>query len=300
MNDVTMNDVLEQQMIDIIRRLSQPLKIIATQMEPCGLEGTPPVRAILFDIYGTLFISASGDISMPGHQAATNTKLSQLLAHFKINKSPEQVEHAFYRLVEEEHSLHRERGIDFPEVRYEEIWATALESMDINRMKLFAVFHEAAVNPVHPMPRLLETLIYLKKQGVVLGIISNAQFFTPLLFPALLQRSLTELGFHPNLTLFSFDCGIAKPSRFMFDAALTILNSEGIGPEQTVYVGNDILKDIKPAREVGFRTLLYAGDRRSLRLRDQDPQCADVYPHGIITQLDQLSQLTFMKRKKKH
>jgi putative hydrolase of the HAD superfamily len=63
----------------------------------------------------------------------------------------------------------------------------------------------------------------------------------------------------------------------------------GVEPSAVLYVGNDMLKDIHPARSVGFRTALFAGDRRSLRLRQEDSRCRKLSPDLIVTDLGQLA-----------
>ena len=56
-------------------------------------------------------------------------------------------------------------------------------------------------------------------------------------------------------------------------------------------LGNDMLNDIYPARNVGFQTALFAGDKRSLRLRTEDPRCRDLTSDLVVTDLGQLIQL---------
>ena len=65
----------------------------------------------------------------------------------------------------------------------------------------------------------------------------------------------------------------------------------GISPEETLYVGNDKLNDIWPAAQLGLKTALFAGDQRSLRLREDDTRCSDLEPDLIITKLSQLPDL---------
>ena len=45
-----------------------------------------------------------------------------------------------------------------------------------------------------------------------------------------------------------------------------------------------------PADAVGFQTALFAGDRRSLRLRTEDRRCLDLRPDLVLTDLGQLNQ----------
>ena len=47
--------------VTIMRRQSRPLEPVPTGVSPV-LRELPAIRAVMFDIYGTLLISASGDI----------------------------------------------------------------------------------------------------------------------------------------------------------------------------------------------------------------------------------------------
>jgi len=49
-----------------------------------------------------------------------------------------------------------------------------------------------------------------------------------------------------------------------------------------------MLNDILPAQRIGFKTALFAGDKRSLRLRPDDARCEDIVPDIIVTDLLQL------------
>ncbi len=130
----------------------------------------------------------------------------------------------------------------------------------------------------------------LRRRKLRLGIVSNAQFFTPLLFEAYLSRTLAELGLEATLCSWSWQLGEAKPSKSMFTGPLNALARDGIQPDEVLYVGNDMLNDIRTASLCGCRTALYAGDARSLRLREDDPRCQGVAPTAIINSLHQLGE----------
>jgi putative hydrolase of the HAD superfamily len=135
------------------------------------------------------------------------------------------------------------------------------------------------------MPGMLECLHRLRDAGLRLGIVSNAQFYTPLLFPALVERSIEQCGFEPDLCVFSFEHGVAKPGTAIYDRAIERLAGEGIAPAETLYVGNDMLNDIAPAAALGMRTALFAGDGRSLRWRENDARVAGLSADLILTDL---------------
>jgi putative hydrolase of the HAD superfamily len=131
-------------------------------------------------------------------------------------------------------------------------------------------------------------LSILKNRNILMGIISNAQFYTPYLFHGFLHSHPKDLGFHPELTFYSFKFGYAKPSIFMFQIAAERLENRSIPAHSTLFLGNDMLNDIHPAKQIGFKTALFAGDARSLRLRKDDHRCKNLDPDLVITDLGQL------------
>jgi putative hydrolase of the HAD superfamily len=126
---------------------------------------------------------------------------------------------------------------------------------------------------------------------LAVGIVSNAQFYTPLVLEHLLKRDLKSLGISPEMQVYSYRLGHAKPSPMLFDAARRSLATLDISPRQTLYVGNDMLNDVWAARQAGLQTALFAGDARSLRRRSDDPRCRDLEPDLVITDLGQLAAL---------
>ncbi len=250
-----------------------------------------PVRAVIFDIYGTLFISASGDISMAQKDLLPAANLAALFEKYKISRSPSQIENLLFQAIKSDHEEKKAAGINFPEVTIDRIWMQVLESKNLKIARQFAVEYEMIINPVYPMPHLLETLQTLKQKNIPLGIISNAQFFTPHLFDFFCSDFPDKLGFDPDLIFYSYAYGYAKPSLYLFDQAVSELNRKGLKPADVLYVGNDMLNDIYPAHTIGFQTCLFAGDTRSLRLREKDPKCIALKPDAIIIELNQLTDM---------
>jgi putative hydrolase of the HAD superfamily len=290
-------------LIERIRTLSRPMDPIPTGLEP---EKSSPidVAAILIDVYGTMFISSSGDIGV--REQTDNASLllqSMHTAGIQVLSPKAGLSGVLWGLEEirKGHEQLRGQGIQIPEVDIRQVWKNVLHKLEAEKMvlgtgddeaiALLSVDYECRINPVWPMPGLKELLASLKERGIRMGIISNAQFFTPLLFPAFLEMEMNEIGFDPSLRVWSYAEGEAKPSPRLYAlAAETLFKKYGIHPHQVLFVGNDILNDIRPAQQIGFKTALFAGDRRSLRLRENDPCCQDVKPDWVITELMQISQ----------
>ena len=265
-----------------------PLEPIPTGETPTGLSKIRGVKGILFDVYGTLLISKSG--GKDSQAVSTNRKrvLAGVLRRYGIAGTPENLMDSLRRAVENDHDSLRQEGIDHPEVDIVRIWQRVLCTDDAAWVKTFALEYEMVVNPVYPMPGLEDLLSACRGQDLLLGIISNAQFYTPRLLERLLGASLDMCGFDPQLTFFSYRFGSAKPSCFMFELAAEIFSHRGIPTASVLYVGNDMCNDILPAKTVGFQTALFAGDRRSLRKRSDDACCRHLVPDMIVTDLRQL------------
>jgi len=272
---------------DLISKYITPIFPLPTSLKQQG-KLKEKVEAILFDLYGTLFISRSGDISMAKKKSPHMEKFEKLLQQFGIKKESQTVLKRFYAAIENQHDILKKKGVDFPEVEIDQIWMRVLENDNLKTVREFAVQFELLTNPVYPMPHLEKLLSACQDSNVLMGIISNAQFYTPYLFNWFLDSNPEDLGFHPDLILYSYKFGVAKPSTLMFRVTAEKLKNMNIPAHSALYIGNDMLNDIFPAKNVGFKTGLFAGDARSLRLRKNDPKCKNLSVDLVITDLVQL------------
>ena len=272
---------------ELIADYLSPMLPKATSMTPGG-RPKERIRCVLFDIYGTLFISGSGDIGVSKKALPRILKLDRLLQQFNLRIKSRELIQKLSRAIEDEHRRLRDTGIDYPEIEIDRVWKQILKIDDLSLVRRFAIQYELIVNPVYPMPNLKSTLAACRQKNLPMGIISNAQFFTPLLFEWFLGADLKDLGFHSNLIFLSYQVQHAKPSTKLFELAAAAITALGLKTSSALYVGNDMLNDIYPANQLGFQTALFAGDARSLRLRPEDPRCTDLSADIILTDLAQL------------
>lgn len=265
----------------------RPMEPVPTVMTPGGALRTP-LKGILFDVYGTLLISGTGDISVARKSVHASKNLEALLEKFGISTAPEKLLGAFFNEIDHAHQAAKQEGTDFPEVQIDRIWSRVLGIGDMTRAQRFAIEFELLANPVWPMPHLEALIAACRKAGLPMGIVSNAQFYTPLLLRWFLKKTLGDLGFVEDLLIYSFEVGCAKPSPRLFSLASGKLEAMGIPPNTVLYVGNDMKKDILPANEAGFQTALFAGDARSLRPGDSKPAPEDIRADLVVTNLGQL------------
>lgn len=288
----------QQDLISHIKTHSSALQPDSTSTVPV-LKPASGIKAVAFDIYGTLIISGSGDISLARKEDRSPALVAALgTAGYTISDPEAPWSAALMEALETFRQLRLDEGIPYPEVRIVEVWdALIAKAIEAGWMtgsgdpKLAIVDYECRVNPCWPMPEMDETLRSLSARGIALGIVSNAQFYTPLMFPALAGASLNDYGFDPDISVWSYKEREGKPSTNLYRKLKYALKEKDILPEETLYIGNDIRNDIWPAAQLGFRTVLFAGDKRSLRLREDDPDCGNTQPEFIATSLPQILQL---------
>ena len=215
-------------------------------------------RAILFDIYGTLLSSSAGELH-------PDPALREAIAR-----------------------AHAASPHPHPEIDIREIHAQLHPRLAPPEIETLALAHERRTNPVRPMPGAADTLRRLAANGMVLGLVSNAQFYTVPILEEALGAALTDLGIDPMLHGFSYLERRAKPDPHLFELLRVKLARRGIAAAEVLYVGNDVRNDIDPARATGFRTALFAGDPNSLRLRGKNlaDSGADLVLHDLRELLD--------------
>lgn len=259
------------------------------------------IRAVVFDVYGTLFSSGVGDISLSTVQNRDQTLKDTLSDNdLTITETGNQnrFDEQLNKQIRQHQDLRRQNGIQFPEVEIRDVWQDflqelvaadwiqAYQNVDIETL---VIDYESRVNPTQAMPSLEHTLNQLKASGKVLSIISNAQFYTPLLFDTYLQKPIEAFDFSDECSVWSYKLKEGKPSQRLYEIAAEKLAAHSqITPNQVLYVGNDIRNDIWPAQAIGFNTALFAGDKLSLRRRENDSDCSHIRADIEITNLAQI------------
>ena len=275
------------------------------------------VRAVLWDVYGTLITVPVGDLE--DTLAGKNMMLEafgRAIREFGLGGSlgdrpAETLRNLYVGEIEKTHRRKTAHGVFSPEVRIERIWLRILKrlaakgyrpsgdekAIDIELALKVAYFFDDVYQARALYPGALETLEAIKELGPRQGIISNAQFYTPLSLNILFRRAGHESAdphadlFHRRLVFYSYRLGVSKPNPLAFERARRHLGAMGIGPGDVVYVGNDVLNDMVPARKAGFKAVLFAGDRQSLSLRKDRRECAGFRPDAVIKKLPQLIEI---------
>lgn len=285
-----------------IRELTSPIQ--PRQFEhKTKLRTLEGIKCVAFDFYGTMFISGVGDIGIDeeqqeAYQDIFEVALEQTWINFQHAAPGEMGLKLFEEAIQRYKEQKQAAGIDYPEPNIVYIWQEVLVSMvELNYIEgpiteqtaiRFSVEYEFHANKIWPVPQLADNLKALINRDLSLGIISNSQFYTPLAFEALIGTSTDDFGFDPNLQKWSYVQGVKKPSLEFYRTFIQELPAKSIMPREVLYIGNDLFKDIIPAQNLGMRTALYVGDRRSVRHEKEDLSEADNKPDLIIDNLHQI------------
>jgi putative hydrolase of the HAD superfamily len=283
------------------------MKPAPTHLKPFVRKDTS-IKAFVFDVYGTLLISASGDIDesvistdnvnqafqAAGIEIANGVVDSQQLLTDIIG--------SFRQSVRDFHENERTEEKPYPEIDILKVWEEIIiEYAEKERIKLngplcikcFTFVFEVLSNRIYPMPGMKEVIEQLHHNGYPLGIISNAQFYTPVILNFFLHNTISEAEevppFDPGITVFSYKYKRSKPDSILFERVKEQCRKQyNLFADEILFIGNDMYRDIYPASLAGFKTALFAGDTKSLKLRQEKQELKKVVPDFIVTDLRQI------------
>ncbi len=286
---------------------STDMKPVPTLLKPF-IRTDPAIRAIAFDVYGTILVSASGDIdesviSTDNLRSAFDASGIKL-----VNGLPGQqgiltgILDEFKNSIRDFHQVESTEDKPYPEIDVLQIWEkiilgnqnrNLLQFDDPLCIKCFTFIFEVLSNRIYPMPGMKEVIQTLAGKEIPLGIVSNAQFYTPVILNYFLHGSLTDSDqvqpFDSDLTVFSYRHQRSKPDTYLFEWLKQQYRKKyGIYADEVLFVGNDMFRDIFPARAAGFKTALFAGDTKSLKMRQEKPELRKLTPDYIVTDLHQI------------
>jgi FMN phosphatase YigB (HAD superfamily) len=220
------------------------------------------IRAVIFDIYGTLL-----EVGPPPPDAGVRwQRLFCDLLHTEPRLSRLEFAVASSKVIARHHEEARARGIRWPEVHWPSVVTEILPELarlPRQEQKEFLFRQIQTGHTTHLTPETAATLRWLREGQCLLGIASNAQAYTLReLQDALTPHSLGMDLFESDLSFWSFEHGFSKPDPHVFQIFTARLAARGIPPAEVLMVGDRLDNDIEPARLHGWRTwhLAASGD----------------------------------------
>lgn len=277
----------------------------------------PQVRAVMWNVYGTLLNVLGGDLLFEHPQKfVMEVALDKVVQEFKMWGSmsrkpgqPGDYMGTIYERVLGDMRMEASHGEKFPEVESERIWETIVKKLQQKDYKFdpiffgplkefsqkLAYFFHASLQGSACYEGAAQALEHVHRVGLKQGILGDAQSFTLVQLQRGLAKQDCQVGvdelFDPSLLTLSSEVGGRKPSERLFKHAMAQLTAQGILPAQVLHIGSRITLDIAPAKKLGMRTALYAGDKGSLQATPDQLKDYPTRPDALLTDLSQLAEI---------
>jgi FMN phosphatase YigB (HAD superfamily) len=281
------------------------------------LKTLPEVRVVAWNIYGTLLAISQGDLLFEHPQPfVMDLALEKTVQEFKMWGSmtrkpgqPAEYMRQLYGKGLTEQRMAPSPGVKYPEIVAERIWEGIIKKLlqkeyqfdagffgSLNEYsRKVAYFFHASLQGTACYSGAAAALKTIRDKRLRQGWLAEGQCFTPVQ----LQRGLAQQNntlildglFDPGLRVLSCDLGARKPSERPYRRFLEILQKDGISPEQVLHIGSRMELDVIPARKLGMRTGLFAGDKGSLVASAEQVKDPDTRPDVLLTELEQISQI---------
>lgn len=277
----------------------------------------PEVRAILWNLYGTLLAIPQGELLFEHPQAfIMSNALDKTIQEYKMWASmsrkpgqPSEYLLQIYRQILTEQQSVPGGGERNPEVQVERVWeaiikrllqkdykfdASMLGSLNEFSRKVAYFFH-ASLQGTACYDGAATALRHVADCGLTQGLLADGQCFSTVQ----LQRGLSVQDanlrlddvFTDGLTVLSCDVRGKKPSERLFRRALELLQERGISPGEVLHIGSRVQHDLVPARRLGMRTGLFAGDKTSLQATPEQLKEPPGRPDVLLTELAQIAEV---------
>jgi len=212
------------------------------------------VRAIIFDIYGTLL-----EVAPPPPNAAVRwLSLWTETLGFAPRLSLQAFLEACDKQVKQEQSRAKRSKILYPDTCWPVIVRKAipeLEAISYRKLDEFLYQHAQLRQTTRLMPGMAEFLNALPLNKIIPGIAANAQPYTLReLDQAMKQAGVPRSLFRHEFCFWSFEHGFAKPNPHAFRTLTSRLEHHRVLPEQILMVGDQRSEDILPAQSQGWLT----------------------------------------------
>jgi FMN phosphatase YigB (HAD superfamily) len=293
-----------------------PPEVVRARAKP-HLVRLPQVRAVLWNVYGTLLAIAGGELLFEHPQKfIMDAALDKTIQEFKMwgamsrkPGQPAEYMRSIYDTVLIEQRALTGNAERYPEVPADRVWEAILKKLfqkdyvfdatfygSLNEYsRKVAYFFHASLQGTRCYGGAAEALRCVHEAGLVQGLLADAQCFTV----TQLERGLAEQDpaadldawIDPDLRILSYEVRGRKPSERLFRRALAALEERGIGPDEVLHVGSRIPLDLAPAKRAGMKTALFAGDRASLQATPEQLREPAGRPDVLLTKLKQIADV---------
>jgi len=244
------------------------------------------IKAIVFDVNGTLI-----DINTDEGSEEVYRAISHILTYQGIAMHRWEVRDEYFRIMDDQRKASHEK---YPEFNVVDLFrellkrhSSALELIRSDKREWLPLFlaetyRGISCNRLQLYPGVVDVLGELRSR-YKLAAISDAQ--SAWCLPEM--RAVGIDGYFDPI-LVSGDFGYRKPDSRLFNAALKALR---VAPEDVLFVGNDMFRDVYGARQAGIKTVFFSSNQGR-------KQAEGVNPDYIIYRFPEVKQaVEFFERR---
>jgi len=282
-----------------------------------SIKPLPGIRAVLWDVYGTLLRISDGRFTLfPEEEARLQIALDKTIHEFNMWNHmyrkpgpPWQSIIGIYRSTIERQSMHASPAGDVTDVDLVETWRALITKLfekeyaydeglygDLDEFsEKVAYFFHCSLQATEARANAVRAMSDLSSAGLTQGFLSDGQSFTLVqtLKALAIQGDLPPLHelIRPQSLIFSWAHGVKKPSKSLFAAAVQQLRALGIQSQEVLHVSCRLSTDLVPARAAGMKTALLVAEKLGLEVSADVLKSPATRPDRLLTDLSQITHV---------
>lgn len=208
------------------------------------------IKGLLFDLNGTVI-----DIYTSESDDQIYRTVSNFLDYYRIKISPQTLKEEYFNGIRRQK---KESAEEFPEFDVVKLFREIItsysspESLSVEPETAALLFRAAGRYKLEPYDGVVSTLKQLS-ESYSLAAVSDGQPIWAI--PELHSAGLDQFF---KFTVVSGDYGFRKPDRRMYEMALTNM---GLRPEEVIFIGNDMYRDVYGAHDIGMKTVFFRSNQ---------------------------------------
>jgi FMN phosphatase YigB (HAD superfamily) len=295
----------------------QPPPFASAKAKP-SVKPIAGIKAVTWNLYGTLVRITDGSLMLLHFkemrmQVALEKTINEFNMWNSMTRRPgapwEYMLQKYRGILEDMELAGNVQSGDFPQPDSTKIWRRLLgmleqKEYDYDRKfygdmdelaEKVAWFFQSCLQGVEASPHAVKALTSVAQAGLAQGLLADAQPHSLLqalrVFGA--QDKLPPLNslLDPACLVLSHQIGVRKPSASLFHACVQRFAARDIQPEEILYVSNQLQGDLAIAKQFGMRTVLYAGDKTTLKATGPEIRHPELRPKRLLTDLEQIRLL---------
>jgi len=282
-----------------------------------SIKPLPGIRAVLWDIYGTLLRVSDGRFTLfPTDEARLQIALDKTIHEFNMWNHmyrkpgpPWQSIIGLYRSTIERQSMHASPAGDVTEVDLVDTWRALIEKLfekeytydegqygDLDDFsEKVAYFFHCNLQATEAREGAVRAMSDISAAGLTQGFLSDGQSFTLVqtLKALSMQGDLPPLYelLRPQTVILSYAQSAKKPSRSFFAHAVQQLRGLGIQAQEILHVSCRLTTDLVPARAAGMKTALLVVEKSGLEVSADVLKAPVTRPDRLLTELSQIASV---------